>query len=193
MPIHPFDDEVRLYEDKTVAKDKYTNSRLEAGMHTGTHIDAPRHFIDGSTYIGDFTPERFIGNGCLLDVLGEVVISYKPELDERIQENSIVLLYTGFGELYSKGYYENADSHPTIDAAFAELLAAKKVKMLGIDTPSPDHYPYNIHNMLFANGIFILENLTNLDKLLGIPCFEVIALPLKINAEASLVRAIARY
>ena len=56
-----------------------------------------------------------------------------------------------------------------------------------------DKEPYEIHKILFQNGVFILENLTNLSKLLYVEEFEVFAQPLKINAEASLVRAFAQY
>ena len=59
-----------------------------------------------------------------------------------------------------------------------------------MDTPAPDYPPYSFHIQLLKNGIFVLENLTNLESLVGIKSFEVIALPLKINAEASLTRAV---
>jgi kynurenine formamidase len=71
-------------------------------------------------------------------------------------------------------------------------LVEKKIKMIGMDTPSPDRYPFKIHKLLFENNIYILENLTNLDQLLNIDRFEVIAFPLKINADSSITRAVAR-
>ncbi|TCT15630.1 putative cyclase [Natranaerovirga pectinivora] len=45
MPVHPFDSEVKLYQDRFLEKNKYNNSRLETGMHAGTHIDIPRHLF----------------------------------------------------------------------------------------------------------------------------------------------------
>jgi kynurenine formamidase len=64
--------------------------------------------------------------------------------------------------------------------------------MVGMDMPSPDKYPFEIHKLLFDNGIYIIENLMNLDKLLGIKKFEVIALPLKIKADSSIARVVAK-
>jgi kynurenine formamidase len=64
--------------------------------------------------------------------------------------------------------------------------------MLGMDMPAPDYFPFDFHKELLTNGIFLLENLTNLQELLGVNDFEVIALPLKIAAEASFVRAVCR-
>ena len=74
-----------------------------------------------------------------------------------------------------------------------EFLIKKKIKMLGMDMPSPDRDKYEIHKKLCENEIFILENLTNLNKLLYNEGLQIFAQPLKIEAEASLVRAIAVY
>ena len=78
MPVHPYD-EVKLYQDKFLERDQYNNSKLEAGMHIGTHIDLPRHMLDRYELISDFAIDRFIGNGCLLDVREEGKISMKEE------------------------------------------------------------------------------------------------------------------
>jgi len=194
MPVHPYDEGVRLYEDKILDRDKYNNSRLETGMHAGTHIDAPRHFLNSDMYISDFPLEQFIGHGCLLDVRGEETISLKNSWYNTVQENDIVLLYTGFSALSGKAdYYERFNNHPIVDTELADFFVEKKIKILGMDMPKPDKYPFEIHKLLLSNNIFIMENLTNLEGLLNVPSFEVMAFPLKIRAEASIVRAVARF
>lgn len=190
MPIHPYDDPVRLYQDKFLEHDKYNNFRLEIGMHSGTHIDTPMHLTKSKTFINEISLDSFIGNGSLLDVRGENEIIYKNEYDEIVSENDIVLLYTGFSDKYgSNEYYEN---HPVINEELAQFFIDKKIKMLGIDLPSPDRYPFNIHKLLFNHNILIIENIANLAELILIKSFEVIAFPLKIRAEASLVRVVAK-
>ena len=64
--------------------------------------------------------------------------------------------------------------------------------MVGFDFPSPDYHPFNIHQILLGNQILILENLTNLSELLPYREFELLAFPLKINADSSPVRVVAR-
>jgi len=91
-----------------------------------------------------------------------------------------------FGE---EEYYSN---YPVFDKELVDYLAKQKVKMIGIDWPSPDHEPYPMHQILLKNNILILENLTNLDLLLSEPAFEIFAFPLKINADSSIVRVVAR-
>lgn len=190
MPVHPYDEKIKLYQNKFLDRDKFNNTMLEAGMHIGTHIDAPRHLIDREELISDFSIDAFIGNGCLLDVRNETVITIKQEYNELVSENDIVLLYTGFGEKFqTKDYYSN---HPVVDKQLALFFIEKKVKMIGLDIPSPDQYPFEIHKMLFENDIFIIENLTNLHQLVNENKFEVFAFPLKIHAEASLARVVAK-
>lgn len=67
-----------------------------------------------------------------------------------------------------------------------------KVKMIGLDTPSPDKDPFDVHKYLFEHGVLIIENLTRLDQLLDYKSFEVIALPLNIKADSSIARVVAR-
>ncbi|ERJ11587.1 cyclase family protein [Haloplasma contractile] len=190
MSTHPYDDEVKLYQDKYLDEDHYVNFKLEIGMHAGTHIDAPMHLVKSDQFINEFLLERFVGNGVLLDVRGENEIQYKPEYEKMISKGDIVLLLTGHSKKFGdESYYTD---YPTIDKKLAKFFVKKKIKMLGLDLPSPDHYPFDIHKLLFKKEIFIIENLTNLEELLDINSFEVIAFPLKVKAEASIARVVAR-
>lgn len=190
MPVYPGDTTTDLQQIKYLNVDEYNNYKLVINMHSGTHIDSPMHLTECIQYVSEFPLESFFAEGCILDVRNQPVIKYKPEYDALVKENSIILLYTGFDAHYgTKTYYED---HPCIDMDLARLFIEKKVKMVGIDTPSPDRYPFEIHKLLFNNNIFILENLKNLDQLLNIDRFEVIALPLKIKADSSMTRAVAR-
>lgn len=194
MPVFPGDTQVKVYEDKTIINDYYYNTRIEAGMHTGTHIDAPRHFLQRNQYICDFPLDRFIGNGCLLDVRGQKIVELKEEYQQRIKKGDIVLLYTGISEQFGQdSYYKELDKQPKVALELAQFLVEREIKMLGMDMATPDLYPFEVHKTLMERDVFIMENLANLDKLVGIDRFEVIALPLKIKAEGSMVRAIARF
>ena len=190
MPIHPFDDRVRLYQNRYIERDKYNDSRLEAGMHVGTHIDIPRHLLHREELVDEWPLDRFIGNGCLLNVCQEPLVSMKAEYVHRVKEDDIVLLYTGFDRLYGEETYFS--KHPVIDEELAAFFIERKVKMVGMDLPAPDKYPFPVHLKLFEHDILIIENMTNLDQLVNVERFEVIAFPLKIKAEGAPVRAVAR-
>ena len=189
MVVHPYDDKVKLYQDKYLKEDKYNNFRLEIGMHSGTHIDTPMHLTNRKTYINEIPLEKFAGKGCLLDVRDERIIGFKQEYTEVVNENDIVILFTNYSDKYgTEEYYTN---HPVINEDLADFLVEKNIKMLGMDLPSPDKYPFEIHKKMFKNNILIIENLTNLSELVHINNFNIIAFPLKIKAEASMVRVIA--
>lgn len=190
MPVFPNDEPVKLDHTKTLEEDGHNYFRLNTGLHAGTHIDTPMHMTNDETYMNEISLDRFIGDGCILDVREQNPIEYKEEYSDIVRENDIVLLYTGYDEKYGSEEYYN--EHPIVDQSLAEFLIKKKVKMLGMDISTPDKHPFNIHKMLFNNDILIIENLTNLSKLLHVKSFEIIAFPLKIKADSSIARVVAR-
>jgi kynurenine formamidase len=190
MPIYPGDIRTNLFQTNYLSVNKYNNYRLDISSHAGTHIDSPMHLTESSEYIFDLRLESFIGTGCILDVRNQPIIQMKEEYEELVKDRSIVLLYTGYDKIY--GMAEYYQKHPVVDMEFCEFLLSKNIKMLGMDMPSPDMYPFPIHKLLFEKKICIIENLTNLDKLIDVQSFEVIALPLKIKADSSMARVIAR-
>ncbi len=190
MAVYPGDDELKLYRHRFLNRDYYNDTKLETGMHIGTHIDAPSHLLNKDRFICDYPVEKFIGNGCLLDVRNEEIIKLKDEYLDKVQEGDIVLLYTGYDEFFGTDkYFEN---HPIVDEKLAQFFVDRGVKLIGIDMPSPDQYPFKVHHKLLENDILIIENLRNLKKLEGVKRFEVMAFPLNIRAEASLTRVVAR-
>ncbi|HOM03481.1 MAG TPA: cyclase family protein [Acetivibrio sp.] len=190
LPAYPGDEETRLVNTRKLKENSYTNHRLHIDMHSGTHIDSPMHLIDSKEYICDYPLESFIGEGCIIDVRNEPVIKLKKEFKDIITNGCILLLYTGLCRKFGTEEYFNC--HPVVDMEFAEFMVERKIKILGMDTPSPDKPPFSVHRLLLKNKIFILENLTNLEKLLDAEKFEVIALPLNIKADSSILRVVAR-
>ena len=190
MPVYPGDKETKLYRVNCFETDSFNNFRLETCMHAGTHMDSPMHMSGNAGFISGLALEAFIAEGCLLYARGEQVIGMKRDYAARVRENSIVLFYTGFDSFYGEERYYT--EHPVMDDDLCRFLIERKIKSVGIDFPSLDMYPFAVHRALFDNNICIIENLTNLDKLINVRSFEVMAFPLKINADSSPVRAVAR-
>lgn len=189
IPVYPGDIEVSLLKEKSIRNDQYTAYSLSTGLHAGTHIDCPMHLLESERTMAEYPLERFIGKGCLVDARRENEIDYKAEYDVKICKGDIVLIFTGTDEYYGDEYYYS--KHPLVTEKLSRFLVSREIKMLGVDMPSPDFSPFPVHKLLLSNGIFILENLTNLKQLLFLEHFEVFAAPLKICAEASLTRAFA--
>lgn len=190
MPVYPGDDRVVLEHTQVFKQAGYNNHRLETGMHAGTHIDGKMHLLDVEECISKMPLEHFCGTGGVIHVQNQAVISLKPEYEQALKGKSIVLIHTGMDKYYGEdSYYKD---HPVLDMDLCRYMAENKVKLLGIDMPSPDRFPFQLHKYLLKNDILILENLTNLDKLSHDEEFEVMAFPLKIHADSSMVRAVAR-
>ena len=190
LSVFPGDSPISLNQVKDYHTDGYNNFQLFTGMHVGTHIDGPMHLTNSKTFISELPLDSFTGKGIVIDVRGKDIIRLNYEKLSGIESGNIVLFYSGYDKFFSEEKYYT--QHPVFDEEVVHYLVEQKVKMIGIDWASPDHEPYPMHEILLGNNILILENLTNLNLLLSEPSFEVFAFPLKINADSSIVRAVAR-
>lgn len=187
MPVYPGDSKPELIQVVFFDKDGYNAHEIKTGIHVGTHMDAPLHMIANGKKISEIVPGMFFGHGVLIDARGKEKIDV--DLLHDVQAGDIVLILTGFGSRFlDSDYYK---TYPELTEAFARKLVELHVKMVGADTPSPDREPFLIHKILLAQEILILENLTNLEKLLG-KNFEVMALPAKLATDGAPVRVIAK-
>jgi len=190
MPVYPGDVRVSLQQITTFSKEGHSNFLLTTGMHAGTHLDGPMHMTSSLTRMAELPIDHFAGPGFLVNAVGQKMIDLPESAFDHLQPGSVVLFYTGFDLWYGqKAYYL---SYPELSEETAWLLVKKKVKMVGVDFPSPDYTPFKIHDILLNNHILILENLTNLATLLPYHDFELLAFPLKIRADSSPVRVVAR-
>jgi len=190
MPIYFGDPPSTLKQVATIEKNGYTDHQLTTVMHVGTHMDAPLHMIEGGAYMSDFPPEQFAGPGIFIDVRGKTVID-ADVLPASMPVGAVVLLYTGMDKKY--GTQEYAMEYPTITESFAKAVVAAGVKLIGFDILNPDKSEeYPIHKIFLAKPVLIIENLTNLEALVGVKKFEVFAFPMKLHAEAAPVRVVAR-
>lgn len=189
-PVYPGDFDTSLTRHRTLEKDHYNAYLLQSCLHTGTHIDMPMHLLDDARTAADFPPGDFIAPGVLLDARGERPVRMRDAYRSLALEGRAVLILTGFGGRFrSPGYFTE---YPPLEEALVDFLLESGIRLLGMDTPSPDYIPHTLHRRILGAGVCILENLTNLEVLADAERFEVIALPLKIAAEASLVRAVCR-
>lgn len=187
MPVYPGDSLPELKQVSSVEKEGTADHRLNTGMHVGTHMDAPLHMIAGGKRISDFNPDKFFGNGKLIDARGQEKIG--AEFLTGIRTGDIVLVLTGFGsKFHDADYYEK---YPELTEEFARKAVELGVKLVGMDTPSPDRTPFTSHKILLGAEILIIENLTNLEQLVG-KQFEVVALPVKLETDAAPTRVVAK-
>src|SRR6266550_431420 len=104
MPIYPGDPSPSFKNYSTLQKDGVNLTKITMGSHTGTHLDAPRHFIQDGIGIDRIPPDKLIGEAYVADLsrkpIGSGITSQdlKRDLEEKIASDDIVVIYTGCSE-----------------------------------------------------------------------------------------------
>jgi kynurenine formamidase len=192
MPVWPGDPETKLTEISQIANDGCLASSVSFCSHAGTHLDAPAHMLSKGKKLDAFPAEKFVAKAIVLDVeraSGDVQLS---DIDlASLNGVEAVLFCTGWQKHYgSEKYYKK---YPAISSDVADFLATSNLKMVGIDSPSVDseeNPSFPVHKKLLQREVLPIENLCNLDKLLG-KTFTLIAMPQKVPLDGFPIRAVA--
>ncbi|MEM3637231.1 MAG: cyclase family protein [Conexivisphaerales archaeon] len=174
MTVYIGDPVPKITRVKTIQVDKVNLSKVEMGVHNGTHIDAPYHFIDNSATADQIPVERLCGKAVTLDFSskehGSAIDSTDLErYQEKIRKDAIILLYTGVSKFWDEDWSRSRFTYLSTDGA--EMLVSKGVKAVGIDCLSIERFGSKTgetHKTLLGNNIPIIESLnSNLSKLVG--------------------------
>src|SRR5258708_31462081 len=185
----------------TLARDGSNVSRLTIGSHTGTHLDAPVHFLEGAAAVSDVNLSSLVGPAIVVDVRGKgfhAAITWDdiaPQAN-KLSPEATLLLCTGWSQHWGREEYMKS---PHLTEEAAQKILEHGVRVVGIDVFSVDgevcevsRETHVVHRLLLGNGILIAENLTNLEALLDGSAFLVSLLPLKLQGcDGSPIRAIA--
>ena len=171
-----------------VPRDGYSIERITCSSHTGTHMDAPYHFLEDGVTVDRIPPESLVGPAIVLDVRGEAqgnVIS-AASLEKKWPKNAhpdFVLLRTDWSRKRAPTK-EYLFDFPGLDPGAAEWVAQRSVKGVGTDTLGIDPYSnakFEAHKILLGKGIWILEALDHLSELTEGVEYTLVAAPLKIS------------
>ena len=199
IPTFPGSPQPAFIPWENVKEDGYNLELLFLSSHTGTHMDAPHHFLEKGAKIHEISLEKLVSEAALIQCRkngGQSITKtdiQKFEKNHRKIENfSSVIFYTDWQKNLQKKYYFT--KNPGLSVSAAKYLATKKINLVGIDSPSIDlgkDPKFSVHQIFAKKGMLIVENLANLDKIKS-PKFHLVVLPLKLkNATGSPVRAIA--
>ncbi|MEJ2738750.1 MAG: cyclase family protein [Dehalococcoidia bacterium] len=168
-------------------------SALSLVSHSGTHIDAPSHYLPHGMSIDLMPPEMTIGKARVLEIQDRHSIKPEELIPYRIQKDERVLFKTNNSQrVWNTDEFIEDYVYITVEAA--QLLAKLCIKMVGIDCLSVGGYQDDgaaTHRILLKNGIGIIEGL----DLSGIQpgVYELICLPLNIyGGDGAPARAIIR-
>jgi len=187
MVIYPGDAKFKRTDIVSFDKKGVRLSKIELGSHTGTHIDAPAHFLKKGKTIDKVSLDSLVGKGKVCEFSVKAI--GEKELKEcGIKKGDIVLLKTQNWELGTKKFSED---FAYLDESGADYLVKKGIKAVGIDYLSIGefHKGREVHKKLLGNNIPIIEGL-NLKTVNPGP-YVIYCLPLKIKgAEGAPARCI---
>ncbi|NTU58598.1 MAG: cyclase family protein [Chlorobiaceae bacterium] len=196
MPVWPGTPQPEFAPLCSIGRDGFAEQSIRLSSHTGTHLDAPSHIIEGGDSLDRIDIGQFYGKGMLIDLrdaAGSIVpLEALKCFGPLISECDFILLHTGWSRFWGHEGYNSG--YPVLAQEAASWISGFSIKGIGADAPSFDlsdsaHYP--VHRQLLGAGVLLIENLTNFSSLPETGFFlSVLPLPVE-GADASPVRAVA--
>lgn len=161
---------------------------IKIGSHAGTHIDAAAHFIENGETVDEIPLDKLIGPVKIVD------FSFSPP-DYRLETEDLRSIALSERVIFNFGWHKYWETeqyykqYPYFSYDAAQYIINAGVKVLGLDTPSPDDSKTRllsendsiIHKLFLSQGVSLIEYLTNLEKADLTSNWNLCALPLPIR------------
>ncbi|HUS85579.1 MAG TPA: cyclase family protein [Anaerolineales bacterium] len=193
MPVWPGDPRVELVRTAKIAEGANANvSRLTCGVHIGTHVDAPVHFIDGAASVESLSLDRLIGKAFVAE-LEDINVIDDQVLDSADLPTEVrrLLIKTQNSAFWSESPGLFREDFVAIDARGAKWLTDRDIQTVGVDylSVAPFGDSFDTHNILLQEGVVIIEGL----NLFGVDpgWYSLYCLPLKlVGSDGAPARAV---
>jgi kynurenine formamidase len=190
---------VELHQAKTLEVEGWNAKRLELYSHCGTHMDAPRHFINEGSTIDTIDLAACIGPARVVDLTPieprtVITVEHLGAAADAVGRGDRLLLRTDWDKRL--GTPEYRDALPRIGLELARWLVERRVALLGVEPPSVADVNdreelTSVHRVLLGGDVVIVEGLAHLD-LLESETVQLAVLPLKVfDGDGAPARAVA--
>ena len=192
---YPNDPGYHIKKTYTIEKDRFQLFEVHSGMHVGTHLDSPSHFISGGKDVSQIPISKTIGDAMKITVSPKNGVIYTQDILNQINQLKVkhpkLLIETGHSTKFSTSpYFLDC---PCFEATFADFIVSENIELIGVDLPTfqTEKGPKYLHDILLSKEVVLLENLTNMSVL--DEDIYLISLPLKlVGLDGSFTRAIAK-
>ena len=185
MPTYPGDPGVQITDWSSLAQGDPANvTRLNLGAHTGTHVDAPAHFIKGASPVESLSLDVLIGSAQVIEVPeGRGSIDKDFVSSQRESGVTRILFKTQNSSFWNDQSMGFRKDFTYLESPAAEYLADQGVRLVGTDYLSIEQFgqkDHATHLALLSKGVVILEGL----NLSSVPpgTYELICLPMRIRS-----------
>ena len=185
----PWHEKVRIKKLGEISSVGRNTTSIKLGSHSGTHIDSPNHFLNDDYGVDQLDLNILCGKITVIDFTHfKQGMQVKLEDVMNINVTERILFRFGWHRFWkTKEYYKD---FPFFSIEAAEYLVKSGIKLIALDTPSPDSgqniklggkYDSPVHKLFLENEIIIIEYLTNTDKINCDKKLKIVALPLKLK------------
>lgn len=197
-PVFPGDPGIEITSSLAIERGDAANvTALNFGAHTGTHVDAPAHFIEGAPQLQSLPLEPFAGEARVVEIEADALaVEERHVTDETIAGATRVLFKTRNSSFWNDPRGRFREDFTYIAPAAARALVARGVRLVGFDYLSVEKFGsegFETHLALLSNGVVIVEGLDLRAVEPGL--YDLVCLPLKIAAgsgDGAPARAILR-
>lgn len=183
LPVWPGDPAIALTQPAHMDRgDVYTLTRIDISVHTGTHLDAPAHFIPGGSGVETLDLDVLIGPALVVDArdtdqLTAAVLQRLPIPPGTRR----VLFHTRNSDRWARGETAFAEDYVAVTTDAAQWLVDRDIRLVGVDylSVSPYDDPIPTHRILLGAGVIPVEGLNLHDIAPG--AYQLVCLPLKIQ------------
>lgn len=194
QPNFRMDPKLSIITHGTTKTLKYNMTQVSMATHQGTHLDAMSHFVDEGKTIDQMPLDWFYGSARLLRIPKKAGEEIRPEdfhpHESLLQPDAKIIYETGWHRQFGQENYFS--EFPSLTQEAARYLASRKIRMLGMDTPTPSRDWYEVHHILLSKDaeIVVVESLANLH--LAPDQFTFCGFPLNFQGkDGSPIRAVA--
>lgn len=190
----PMDPKLSIMPHGTTKSLKYNISHISMSSHQGTHLDAMYHFVDEGKTLDQMPLDWFYGPARVLRIpkkAGEEITHDDfAKFEQHLVPGAKIIIETGWHKAFGQENF--FDEFPSITQDAARYLASRRIRMIGMDMPTPSRDWYEVHHILLDSEVemVIVEALANLDQ---VPDeFTFIGFPLNfVGRDGSPIRAVA--
>lgn len=183
-PTYPGDPGIEISQFLSLANGDPANvSLIHFGAHSGTHVDAPAHFLAGGARVNSLSLETLIGRVQVVEVPSTIDTINAEFINSNCQTGEVRFLFktrnSAFWNHDAPGFRSD---YTSLDAGAAQALVHLGVKLVGIDYLSVEKFgaeTFETHHTLLSEGIVIVEGLDLRQISAGV--YELICLPLRIS------------
>ena len=185
LPTYPGDPGIQIGEWRSLSKGDSANvSVVNFGAHTGTHVDAPAHFIDGAGKIETLPLDSLIGEAVVIEAPSDCLVIDEAFVSAHVAAGTERVLFKTRNSAFwnePEPQFHTDFTHLSTDAA--TWLAERGAKLVGIDYLSIEKFKspgHPTHLALLTKGVVIVEGL----NLTNVPAgkYELMCLPMRLRS-----------